>query len=203
MSRRAPWPAALLALTAAACAHAAHGMLRVDLERSDAVLGSPLEAQLVETVNGAAAAEGLACRPGTGADLLRCTAASVGSGSHGLVVSLRRSGTGHAVTIDQQLRLPGMSSPVCEVQARIAGRIAAALGPPVVKVDARSGCKSVDRRAVPAGGRISRAAPGSRGAAPARAPGSPAAACGGAAGSPSGAPAPGTPRPRRATGHRR
>lgn len=132
-----------IAAMALACAHgAAHGMLRVELAGPDAGPSSPLEARLVEVVDAAASAEGLACRPGTGADLLRCSAASVGSRSHALVLTLRRSGTGHAVTVDQQLRLPGMSSPVCEVQARVASRIAAELGPQVVRVDARSDCKS-------------------------------------------------------------
>ena len=138
-------PRALLVLPLAgalACATAApHGLLRVELAGADAGPSSPQESQLVESVQGAASAEGLACRPGTGADLLRCSPAAVGNQAHALTVALRRSGSGYAVSIEQTVHLPGMSTPVCAAQARIAAGIAAALGPPTVRVDKRSDCK--------------------------------------------------------------
>lgn len=135
--------AALLPLLAAACATtpAARGLLRIDLAGPDAGPASPLEVRLVEAVRDGAAAEGLACRPGPAAALLRCSAATVGNQAHGLTVELERSGSGYAVRVDQPVRLVGMSSPVCAAQARLASRIAAELSPPVVRVDARSGCK--------------------------------------------------------------
>jgi hypothetical protein len=95
----------------------------------------------VEAVREAAGAEGLACRPGTGGDLLRCSPATVGNAGRALIVALRRAGSGYAVSIEQGVRLPGVSSPVCAAQARLAGHVAEALGPPAVRTDARSGCK--------------------------------------------------------------
>lgn len=131
------WP---LSAALACAAGTPHGLLRVELGGPDAA-ASPAEAQLVDAVRGAASAEALACRPGTGADLLRCTPAAVGNQGHALTVTLRRAGSGYAVAVEQPVRLPGMSSPVCEAQARISGRIAAELGAPAVRVDARSDCK--------------------------------------------------------------
>ncbi len=131
-----------LATAALACASGApRGLLRVEPSGPDAGPGSAEELQLVDAVRSAASAEGLACRPGTGASLLRCTAAALGNQAHGLEVDLWRSGSGHAVAVEQVVHLPGASTPVCEAQARIAGRLAAELGPAAVRVDKRSECK--------------------------------------------------------------
>jgi len=125
-----------------ACASAApHGLLRVELSGADAGPSSPQELRLLEGVTAAAGAEGLACLPGTGADLLRCSPAAVGSAGRALIVALRRAGSGYAVSVDQNVRLPGMSSPVCAAQARLHARLAAELGAHAVRVDAGSGCK--------------------------------------------------------------
>jgi hypothetical protein len=131
----------LLPLVAAlACATGGpHGQLRVEL--TDAGPASPQEARLVEVVRDAAGAEGLACRPGTGVDLLRCAPATVGNRGYALAVALWRSGSGYAASIDQSIRLFGASSKVCAAQARIATRIGAELGAPAVHVDQRSDCK--------------------------------------------------------------
>lgn len=129
-------------LAALACATGGpHGQLRVELTGTDAGPASPQEARLVEVVRDAASAEGLACRPGTGADLLRCAPATVGNKAHTLTLALWRSGSGYAASIDQTLRLFGKSSHVCAAQARLAARIAAELGAPAVHVDQRSDCK--------------------------------------------------------------
>lgn len=141
-ARATPRTALVAGAALLACASAApHGLLRVELSGADAGPSSSQELQLVEAVRGAAGGEGLACRPGVGGELLRCSPAAVGNAGHALVVVLRRAGTGYAVSVDQHVRLPGMSSPVCEAQARIQGRLAAELGPPAVRVDAGSGCK--------------------------------------------------------------
>jgi len=134
---------ALAAAAALACATGApRGLVRVDLpDPAAAGPGSPDELQLSSAVRDAAGAEGLACRPGLGASLLRCSAAAVGNQGHAVTIGLERSGTGYEVAIDQALRLPGRASPVCEVQRRVADRIDSALGFPVAHVDARSDCK--------------------------------------------------------------
>jgi hypothetical protein len=139
MTRRA----LLLPLTAAlACATGTpHGLLRVELAGPEAGPGSPLELRLLDAVRSAADGEGLACRPGTGADLLRCTAATLGNQAHGLTVALRRAGSGYALAVEQAIHLPGTSTPVCAAQARFLDRLAAELGPPAVRVDGRSDCK--------------------------------------------------------------
>lgn len=138
MTRRA----LLLPLAALACAGGApHGLLRVELGAPDAGPGSAPEAQLLESVRSAAAGEGLACSPGTGADLLRCSAAAVGNQAHGLTLALRRSGSGYALAVAQPIHLPGTSTPVCGAQARLRERLAADLGPGAVRVDGRSDCK--------------------------------------------------------------
>lgn len=133
----------LLPLAAAlACATGGpHGQLRVEFTAGDAGPSSPQEVRLVEVVRDAASAEGLACRPGTGTDLLRCAPATVGNRGHALTVALWRSGSGYAASIDQAFHLLGASPQVCAVQARLAARIGAELGAPAVHVDQRSDCK--------------------------------------------------------------
>jgi hypothetical protein len=133
---------AVLLLAAAGCASGApRGHVRVDLPGPDKGAGSPQELQLTDAVRGAADAEGLVCQPGTGAALLRCTAAAVGNQSSGVTIGLARSGTGYEVSIDQPFHLPGSSSPVCRVQRRVSDQIDSALQAPLARVDTRSDCK--------------------------------------------------------------
>ncbi len=138
-----PLSSAVLLLLAAGCASTPtpHGLVRVDLPGPASGPGSPQERELAQAVRDAAFAEGLVCQPGSGASLLRCSAGAVGTQSRGITVGLYRSGTGYEVPIDQPVRLPGTSSPVCAVQERVRQRIEAALQAPVAVVDARSECK--------------------------------------------------------------
>ncbi len=140
---RAPTATAALLLAAASCASTSspHGLLRVELPGPASGPGSPQEQQLAQAVRDAAGSEGLACQPGAGAALLRCTAAAVGNQSHAIVIGLARAGTGYQVTVDQGFHLPGTSSPVCTVQRRVSDRIEGELEGPVVRVDNRSDCK--------------------------------------------------------------
>ena len=129
-------------LAAAGCASASpHGLVRVDLPGPEVGPGSPQELQLAQAVRNAASAEGLSCQPGMEAPLLRCTAAAVGNLSRGITIGLARSGTGYEVSIDQSFRLPGQSSPVCDLQRRVLDRIDGELQVPVARVDTRSDCK--------------------------------------------------------------
>ncbi len=140
---RTPIATAALLLAAAGCASAPspHGMLRVDLPGPVTGPGSPQEQQLADVVRDAAAEEGLVCQPGAGgAELLRCTAATLGNRSHSIIIGLTRAGTGYQVTIDQGFHL-GSGSPVCTVQRRVAGKIEGELQGPTVRVDNRSDCK--------------------------------------------------------------
>jgi hypothetical protein len=133
---------AFLAAAALACASGSpHGLVRVDLPDPRAAgPGSPDEQQLAAAIRDAAGAEGLACQPGVGASLLRCSAAAVGSRGHAITIGLERSGTGYEVAIAQAFHLPGRASPVCEVQRRVADRIDSEVGFPVSHVDRRSDC---------------------------------------------------------------
>lgn len=139
MSRRA----AALALGALlGCASGApQGWLRVDLTGPDAGPGSAQERALVETVRDAAAAEGLACQPGGDGLVVRCAPASLGNQGRAVVLGLERAGSGYSVHIEQGLRLGG-SPAACDVQRRVAERLAASVGPQAVRVDARSDCKA-------------------------------------------------------------
>ena len=135
-------PLALAAAAALACASGApRGLVRVDLPDPAAGPGSPAEEQLAAAVRDAAGAEGLACQPGLGASLMRCSAAALGNQSHAVTIGLERSGTGYEVAIAQAFHLPGRASPVCAVQRRVADRIDSALGFPVSHVDRRSDCQ--------------------------------------------------------------
>ena len=138
-----PPPLALAAAAALACASGTpHGLVRVDLpDPAAAGPGSPAEQQLAAAVRDAAGAEGLACEPGAGASLMRCSAAALGNQGHAVTIGLERSGTGYEVAIAQALHLPGRPSPVCAVQRRVADRIDSALGFPVAHVDRRSDCQ--------------------------------------------------------------
>lgn len=140
---RTPPAIAALLLAAAGCASPStpHGLVRVDLPGPVMGPGSPQELQLAQAVRDAASAEGLACQPGMGVALLRCTAAAVGNQSHALTIGLARAGTGYQVSIEQTFRLPGSSSPVCSVQRRVSDRIDGELEAPVARVDTRSDCK--------------------------------------------------------------
>jgi hypothetical protein len=144
--RPAPPPSlaylAVLAVAALACASGSpHGLVRVDLpDPRTAGPGSADEQQLAAAVRDAAYAEGLTCQPGTGASLLRCSAAAVGNRGHAITIRLERSGTGYEVPIAQAFHLPGRASPVCDVQRRVADRIDSELGFPVSHVDRRSDC---------------------------------------------------------------
>jgi hypothetical protein len=138
---RRPASAALLLLAAGCASSSPRGLVRVDLPGPVSGPGSPEELQLAQAVRDAAAAEGLACQPGMGASLLRCTAATVGTQSRGVTVTLFRAGTGYEVSISQSVRLPGTSSTVCKIQGRISDRIDGALQEPLARVDARSDCK--------------------------------------------------------------
>lgn len=133
--------AALLPLAAGCASTSPHGLVRVELPGPVTGPGSPQELQLAQAVRDAAGAEGLVCQPGMGASLLRCTAAAVGNQSRGITLALARSGTGYEVSIDQPVRLPGTSSPVCSVQARVRDRIDGELQAPVTRVDGRSECR--------------------------------------------------------------
>jgi hypothetical protein len=138
---RSPTAAALLLAALAGCASGSpQGLLRVDLPGPGSGPGSPDERGLSVAVRDAATAEGLACQPGTSADLLRCAPAAVGNEGRGLVVVLERAGTGYSLSIHQSLNLFGGPSPVCEVQRRMADRIDGALLAPVTRVDGRSDC---------------------------------------------------------------
>ena len=133
-------PLLALLLACAACASgSARGLLRIELPPMESGFGTAAERDLASAVEGAAAAEGLTCQPGAGAELLHCAPASLGSQSRGVVVDLMRSGTGYEVSIEQVLRI-GRGSPVCAMQKRIADRIPLAMGPAVVHVDTRSDC---------------------------------------------------------------
>jgi hypothetical protein len=136
-------PLSALLLLGAGCASTAspHGLVRVDLPGPVTGPGSPQEHELAQAVRDAAGAEGLVCQPGSGAALLRCSAGAVGSQSRGITVGLVRSGSGYEVPIDQPIRLPGTTSPVCTIQARVRDRIVAALQAPVAVVDSRSECR--------------------------------------------------------------
>jgi hypothetical protein len=136
-----PPPFFALLLLGAGCASTPHGLVRVDLPGPVTGPGSPQEQQLAQAVRDAAGAEGLVCQPGAGAALLRCSAGAVGSQSRGITVGLVRSGSGYEVPIDQPIRLPGTTSPVCPIQARVRDRIVTALQAPVAVVDSRSECK--------------------------------------------------------------
>jgi hypothetical protein len=131
---------ALLLLAAGCASTSPHALVRVELPGPVTGPGSPQELQLTQAVRDGAGAEGLVCQPGTGASLLRCTAAAFGNQSRGLTVGLVRSGSGYEVAIGQPLRLPGTASPVCSVQARMRDRIDGELQAPVSRVDARSEC---------------------------------------------------------------
>ncbi len=140
---RTPPAIAALLLAAASCASTStpHGLVRVDLPGPVIGPGSPQERQLTDAVRSAAGAEGLACQPGMGAALLRCTAAALGNQGHAITIGLARAGTGYQVSIEQTFLLPGSSSPVCSVQHRVSDRIDGELEAPVVRVDTRSDCK--------------------------------------------------------------
>jgi hypothetical protein len=132
----------VLPLLAACASTSPRGLVRVDLPGPQTGPGSSQEIQLTEAVRYAANAEGLACQPGMGAGLLRCTAAAVGNQTSGVTIGLARSGTGYEVSIDQPVRLPGTSSPVCRVQGRVSDTINGALQAPVARVDNRSDCRA-------------------------------------------------------------
>jgi len=137
------FPLGLAAAAALSCASGApRGLVRVDLvDPAAAGPGSPAEQQLAAAVRDAADAEGLACQPGVGALLMRCSAAALGNQSHAVTIGLERSGTGYEVAIAQAFHLPGRASPVCAVQRRVADRIDSELGFPVSHVDRRSDCQ--------------------------------------------------------------
>jgi hypothetical protein len=134
-------PVAALAVGALlGCASGApKGRLRVDLTGPDAGPGSPQERLLAEAVRDAAASEGLACRPGAGGLLLRCSPAAFGNQGRAVVIGLERAGSGYSVRIEQGVRL-GRSAAACDVQRRVAERLGGAVGPQAVRVDARSDC---------------------------------------------------------------
>ena len=137
--RRPTILAALLA-TAACASTSPHGLVRVDLPGPLTGPGSPQERQLLQAVEDAAYAEGLVCQPGPGVAMLHCSAGTVGNRSRGITLDLLRSGTGYEVSVDQPVRLPGTTSPVCSIQARLLDRIEGELQAPVARIDARSDC---------------------------------------------------------------
>jgi len=145
MSLLAPTPTTVAALALGALLGCASGVprgrLRVDLTGPDAGPGSLQERALVDAVRDAAAAEGLACQPGAGGLLLRCSPATFGSQGRAVVLELERTGSGYSVRAEQGIRLR-RSEAACEVQRRVAERLGAAVGPQAVRVDARSDCKA-------------------------------------------------------------
>lgn len=142
-TRPAALAVAALALGALlGCASGApKGRLRVDLTGPDTGPGAAQEHALAEAVRAAAAAEGLACQPGAGGLLLRCSPATFGTQGRAVVLELERAGSGYSVRVEQGVRLR-RSEAACEVQRRVAERLGAAVGPQAVRVDARSDCKA-------------------------------------------------------------
>jgi hypothetical protein len=160
---------ALGAAAALACAgHTPHGLLRVELDDDDeARLVSAVRYAVSSDDGGrdprlgqdamtdregalplaghrlaaASSAEGLACVPSSGAVLLRCSPAGLGSAGHTVTVVVSRVGSGYQIAIDQAWSLAGRTPAVCAVQRHLANAVNAALSPTAARVDARSECK--------------------------------------------------------------